>query len=138
MTKKKNKEFMLMEYDLIIYPVKVWIGISRDLIPLVEMFLDYDNMKSFRIDDVERDVDAFTATVVDRQNNKIGVLIFFHGLEYCSNGTIVHEVTHAVQRVWKRIRERKPGKESTAYLMEYLVGLVEEVKVKYEHNGKDK
>lgn len=131
MTKKRNKEFMLIEYDLVIYPIKVWIGISKDLIPLVEMFLDYDSMKSFRIDDVERDVDAFTATVVDKHSSKIGILIFFHGIEYCCTGTVVHEVTHAVQRIWKRIGERKPGNESTAYLMEYLVGLVEEVKVKY-------
>lgn len=136
MTKKRNKEFMLMKYDLVIYPIKVWIGISKDLIPLVEMFLDYDNMKSFRIDDVERDVDAFTATVVDKITNEIGVLLFFHGIESCYNGIIVHEVTHVVQRIWKRIGERKPGKEATAYLMEYLVGLVEKVKIKY-NDSKD-
>ena len=113
------------EFSSSIYPYKLWITISPELEPLKEKFLDYKGKE------MEGDLlgsKARTCDVVQKETMWRGAVIVFTHKTHLIPSVMAHEAYHATRFVWEYIGENYPGEEATAYLIEWIVDCMEQVR----------
>jgi len=120
------KKTIIHQFDPVIYPVKLWVSITKDCKALSERF-------KWKYDDADIDIDfdntdAITGLVIQKEDNKIGVLIVFENKKFCNISNIAHEASHAVDDIWHRIGEKNVGHEANAYLMGWIAKCIYEAK----------
>lgn len=121
-----NKKVQIHQFDPVIYPVKLWIAITKNNKALNERF-----KWTYKDSDIDIDwnlSDAITGTVTQRENNLFGVLIVFENKKSCTVSNITHESIHAVSDIWERLGESKIGNEANAYLAGWIAECIEKVK----------
>lgn len=134
LSKCKNKPQMkvnklqIFEYDPVIYPFKLWVAITSDINSFSDKFKHYPSGKKYKIKEFSKLV-AFVDTVSDIETEKIGFLVVFKSYKECSAGCMAHEATHVSDRAWSYLGEVGSGKESNAYLVEWVVDCIERVKL---------
>lgn len=120
------KKTIIHQFDPLIYPVKLWVAITKDNKSLNERFMwKYDNS------DIDIDFDnndGITGLVKSRENNLIGVLIVFENKKAVTISNIAHESSHAVDDIWTRIGEKNVGHEANAYLIGWIAKCINEAK----------
>jgi hypothetical protein len=115
------------EYDLVIYPYKIWVTITDNLIPLMARFKEADSDNELDT----KGIDKFAATtfiVEEKETGRFGILIQFSSYEYCDVRNIAHESTHAARYIWDRLDEDITGAEADAYLVGYIAKCIEDTK----------
>ena len=121
------KKPQIQEFNPVIYPFKLWVGITDDFNNISDNFRYYPSF-----DEIERFSEgkyvAFTHLVENKENKYLGVLITFHSISWCTNDYIAHEATHAARFIWDHLNEHQTGIEADAYLVQWIVKCIEKVK----------
>lgn len=125
------KKIKIHQFDSVIYPVKLWITITSNLLPIRERFVRYPSGKKFVITGTEGLL-AFTDLVASKETKEIGILITIKSRNNLSIGLIAHEATHVSDKLWNHIGERNPGNEANAYLVEWIANCIWKVKTNKE------
>ncbi len=115
------------EWKCQIYPIRIWIAVTDDINDLDNKFCDLRTRED--LTKIESKHIAFMQMVVRKDINKVGVLIIFAAKRYMTRGTMAHEATHAAREIWERIGETETGYEADAYLVEWIVNLMEQVRI---------
>jgi hypothetical protein len=122
-----EKKVLIHQFDPVLYPVKIWITITKDMEGLKERF-EYPSGKEFNVS-ITEEFNAFTELVVCKQTRKVGCIISFESTKVCTTKIIAHEATHAARFLWNRIGEVDTGVEADAYLVGWIAECIEEVKL---------
>lgn len=126
--KRNSVKTELHEFDLYIYPRKIWIciggtqeGIKQHVRSLERTELDFSQIAPF---------DACTITCRSKESDKIGELIWFPHKMAVTYGNVAHEAIHAALDVCADIGLRidAMNQEPFAYLVGYIADCVEKVK----------
>lgn len=118
---------LVHEFISQIYPIRLWVAIAENTDNIRHKFSDING------NPLHKDVDkhmAFSQQVKDG-NDYWGILLFFRSDEEITPGLMAHEATHAARDIWDRISETEIGCEADAYLVEWIVNCIDEVKTKY-------
>lgn len=118
---------LIHEFISQIYPIRLWVAIAENTEGFIHKFSDVNH------DPIHKDVDkhmAFSMQVKDK-NDYWGILLFFRSDYDITPGLMAHEATHAARDIWDRISEHETGCEADAYLVEWIVNCIDEVKTKF-------
>lgn len=117
---KKKQKPILHEFDLGIYPRKLWIAISKD---------SFKN-KLYNIPDFNENYFAETMDTYDKKTGDLGVFIRFGNIKDVTCKLICHESAHAAMHIFKTIGAKVDydNSEPFAYLVDFIAGCCEEVK----------
>jgi hypothetical protein len=121
------RKTIIHQFDPVIYPVKLWVTITREYNSLAERFEQGYNNDRLNVEFLENK-EAVTYHVREKSSKLRGVLIVYNGLNYCSVRTIAHEASHACDFIWEYIGETRKGDEAKAYLMGWIAECIEKVK----------
>lgn len=126
--KRDNIKTEIHEFDLYIYPRKIWVciggtieGIKQHVRTLERTELDFSQVAPF---------DACTVACRSKASDKIGELIYFPDKRVMTFGIVAHEATHAALDVCADIDLRidAANQEPFAYLVGYIADCIEKVK----------
>lgn len=120
------KKAIIHEFDPVLYPVKLYISITKNISWVNEKFCYYPLLKNIDFDDSG---EATTQLVKNKETGNIGVLIIFENKKQCTAKNIAHESTHAARRIWDRISENATGEEADAYLVGWIAECCWKVKL---------
>lgn len=119
-TNKKMKKETLHEFDLAIYPRKLWIAISKSKF---EDILD-------DVSDFSDRYAAITETTYNKKTGKGGVLIRFASKKDMTIEYITHEATHAAMDIFSYIGAKVDfeDQECFSYLCGYIADCCDKVR----------
>lgn len=126
--KRNSVKTELHEFDLYIYPRKIWIciggtqeGIKQHLHSLERTELDFTHLASFN---------ACVFQCRSKATDNIGELIWFPHKKSVTYGIVAHEAIHAALDVCADIDLRidAMNQEPFAYLVGYIADCIEKVK----------
>lgn len=121
-----KKKTEIHEWESQLYPIYIWIAVTDDISTLDNQFCELQTKEDLtKIDSTHL---AFIQMVIKKDIQKVGVLIVFTSKKYMTVGTMAHEATHAARVIWERIGEVTTGYEADAYLVEWIVKLMEQVR----------
>lgn len=132
----KEKEYSmekvrLKEFDVHVYPHKIWVAISKTCEELNGIFAYIENGYHYDLDfskfEFENKYDAVTIKVLDKKTKSFGVLIVFKPNQLIPT-TIAHESSHATGYILQHLCIDMDCGEATAYLLEYVVKCCYEAK----------
>lgn len=108
------------EFDLGIYPRKIWIAITTEN--------KFDGF--YELSKMDDNCDAIVEPAYDSDNNKGGIFIRFLSKKSMTTGIIAHESFHAAMRVFEYIGAKLDfdNQEPLCYLAEYIANCCEQVK----------
>lgn len=107
---------IIHEFQQPIYPIRLWICISKDLSDLQNRFNYATNGKPIDIDAIYNH-EAVTYYVKSTGEDKsYGILIASELKSLMTTKLIAHESTHAAKFIWDHINESVIGDEANAYL----------------------
>jgi hypothetical protein len=124
-----TKKVQIHQFDPVIYPINLWVMISDDLDEIANNFIESSNHSRIDLSELKSFTDAFVCSDIMLSRTKdYGILIVFKNKKACSLTTIAHEATHAARYIWEHLCEDKIGMEADAYLVEWIVKSILEVK----------
>lgn len=114
------KKETLHEFDLAIYPRKLWIAVSKSKF---EDILD-------GVSDFDYSYAAITETTFNRKTKKGGILIRFASKKEMNIKTITHEATHAAMDIFSYIgaNVNLEDQECFSYLCGYIADCCNKVR----------
>jgi hypothetical protein len=124
------KKVKIHEFDPVVYPFKIWIVIDKNLLEIGNNFLDSETMEKIKLHDIENISDAFIYDkyVISMSGNKNGFLVVFKNKKACNVGTMAHETVHLIKAIWDYLFEKNPGEEAEAYLFEWVIKCMDEIR----------
>jgi hypothetical protein len=125
-----KKTVKIHQFDPVIYPVKLWVVITDDLLPIADKFVK-ESGKEFNTE-FKTKHHAFTENVVEKETYMWGIIVIFRSKKDMNVGLISHESTHVAREIWNRINESVTGIEADAYLVEWIANCIEKVKLNKE------
>ena len=119
-----QKPVQIHQFDPVIYPVKLWVSFTKNLVPIADRFKQINN-KEF--DSEFKDyLDAFAQPVIEKETGLYGIIVVFRDKKV-STSLMAHEAAHVNQLIWTRINEDTVGMEAEAYLLEWVVDCLDQV-----------
>ena len=116
------------QFNPILYPVRLWIVITKDGESLKGDFVYCDTREEIDVS-IFKTSEAITYHVVQRNSPWYkGVLVVFGDKKCMTTKNIAHESAHVADIIWKHISERAYGEEANAYLVGWVAECMEEVK----------
>ncbi len=120
------QKLQIHEWKSQLYPVRIWIAVTNNINDLENKFCDLrDESDLLPIDNKHL---AFVQSVIHKESRNAGVLIIFTKKSLLTPQHMAHEATHASDEIWEYVGEKSPGTESNAYLVEWIVNLMEQVR----------
>lgn len=114
------------QFDPVIYPFKLWVAITNDMVALNNRFC---RMNGADLDMKADDYEAITYYIKERDGDlRKGALIVFTEDKWMTAKTIAHEAVHAARRCWEHVGEDVIGEEADAYLVGWIAKCIGEVK----------
>jgi hypothetical protein len=113
----------LKRFDPVIYPLKLWVIISKDGADLNGLFRGRETEELIKFEDTEynlRDSKAEVFSVMEAKSGHFGILIIFTQERYMTCETIAHEAVHAAGMICKSINQRVRSEEYFAYLTGWI------------------
>jgi hypothetical protein len=130
----EKKTVKIHEFYPEIYPVRLWVVITKDIHSLIERFALYPSWKEISTT-WEDNMLAFVNTVVDKTSQHIGCIVVFYDKKDMAIQHIAHESTHIARRIWDHLGEEATGTEADAYLVGWIAKCIDEVKNFKESNN---
>jgi len=132
-----DNEKIIHQFDPVIYPARVWIGINIPFYDVKEKFYGLDiSLERAEITEKEYFPDTFstarTYTVSDKKDGWIGTLVVLWQPKKCDVGIMAHEAVHCADFICESfgIESRGfSGGEPYAYLLQWIVRCIEKVKL---------
>lgn len=124
------KKVTIHQFDPVIYPFKLWVVISNNLPEIESNFIEGKTLEPIDLGDIEEHADAFVLQdyVTHKETNTNGFLIVFKNKKACTVPVMAHEATHVVRFIWEHLSENETGIEADAYLVEWVVDCINQVK----------
>ena len=125
MKKLLKKAIKVHQFDPVIYPYTLWVAITDNLEEIKTRFTYYDytpleiKLKSYY---------GVTFDVRDELKTR-GSLILFSYKKYMTVGYMAHEASHVADNIFEYIGEDHPSDEAKAYLIEWIVDCINQVKI---------
>lgn len=118
------------EFDPIIYPFKLWVVISNNLPEIESNFIEGSTSNPIDLNNIENHADAFVLDgyLIHKETRKNGFLVVFRNKVACTVPVMAHEATHAARFIWDHLGEENTGTEADAYLVEWIVDCIYQVK----------
>jgi hypothetical protein len=126
-----GKKVIIHQFDPVIYPIRLWVvtKYNGDESALKERFVHLLDRKELNFSIINQH-EAVTYDVEEREDRKKGVLIVLSNIKYYKVKTIAHESTHAARSIWDHLGEGNGvGEEANAYLVGWIAGCIERVKL---------
>lgn len=114
------KKETLHEFDLAIYPIKLWIAVSKSKFEyILDDVVDFDNSCC-----------AITETTCNKKTDKGGVLIRFASKKDMTIKHITHEATHVAMDIFSYIGAKVDleDQECFSYLCGYIADCCDKVR----------
>ena len=128
---KKQSKTKFYEFDVPLYPRKLWIAIGKD----VKTVFNKINLANGTVQNEAPNAVAFTTVARDTENYE-GVLIWLIELKEMTPGVIAHEALHTLDYIMWDIHHGPHNygddNEPDAYLIEWIVDKVTECLTKYK------
>jgi hypothetical protein len=121
-----KQKVQIHEWKSQLYAVRIWIAVTNNINDLDNKFYDYRSEKD--LEEIQSNHACFCQLVVNKESKNIGTLIIFTEKKYLIAGKMAHEATHAAREIWEYIGETQTGYEADAYLVEWIVDLMEQVR----------
>lgn len=120
------------QFDPYIYPVKLWITITKDFKALSDRFCVGESKEDIDISFMSK-CEAATYYVMHKEKPCYhGILIATTSKAFFSTKNIAHEATHAARMMWRHMGEDVTGEEADAYLVGWIAECCEKVKLNKE------
>ena len=118
--KKKKQKPLLHEFNIGVYPRKLWVAISKDTFK--------DELSN--IPEFNDDYYALTMETSNKKTGNAGVLIRFGSIKDATCKNICHESTHAALSIFHTVGAKVDydNSEPFAYLVDFIAGCCEEVR----------
>lgn len=139
--KKKPKIYM---YDPQIYPRRLYVAIEVNNLQDHFRLLSTDGTVEFSDEEAAedfygKDYAMVTRSVINKEDNKYGVLIQIPDLEEINaESDIPHESVHAADYIYQELglytEEFKDGNEAYAYLVGWIAGCISKSIIKAKQN----
>jgi hypothetical protein len=126
----------LKQFDPVIYPLKLWVVISKDGTDLNGLFQNRETEELIKFEDAEynlRDSMAETFSVMEVKSGRFGILIIFTQERYMTCKIIAHEAVHAAGMICRSIDQRVRSEEYFAC----LTGWIAECCWEYKTGGRN-
>lgn len=123
-----DSKVIIHEFDPVVYPFKLWVIISSNLIEIENNFVTSKKRKKIDLSSIKDYHDAFVVNKAVIHDNKYGFLVVFNSKKTCIDSTIVHETTHLLRHIWEYLSEYEIGNEANAYLSEWIFNSIIEAK----------
>ena len=109
-------------FDPVIYPFKIYVIINKTPHIISEYFKEYSgaNVVFTETDGTNR-MDAFTMTVMTKDDSSYGALLFFRNKQSMTPGLIAHEASHATKMLFEHIGADMREHEPFEYVLEFIV-----------------
>lgn len=126
----KMTNFVIHEFDPVIYPRKVLVAKGGEKKNIAELFEDADGDPYWLNNATVKNSYALTFEVADRKSGNYGVLVWMHTPKAASTGTLAHEADHAANFIFKSIDAKVDAEndEPHAYLVGWITECIEKVK----------
>lgn len=114
------KKETLHEFDLAIYPIKLWIAVSKSKFEdILGDVSDFSNSSA-----------AITETTYDKKTGKVGILIRFASKKDMTIKHITHEATHVAMDIFSYIEAKVDleDQECFSYLCGYIADCCDKVR----------
>lgn len=130
---------MIHEFNPIIYPFRLWVGINVKPKEIKDKFFAYnfdDTVSDFTDKELSSTtVAATTYPVCSREDNWIGAFVNIRRKDKCTVGVMAHEATHVCDLISDRlglvgeIDKMFSHGEARAYIVEWVANCINEVKI---------
>jgi hypothetical protein len=109
------------QFAPVIYPIKLWIAISKDGKELNGLFRHKATDEVIRFEEYNvENFEAMAFRVSEVESNCVGVLIVFTKRTYMTCKTITHEAVHAAGYVFQHIGQQIDSEEPFAFLTGWI------------------
>lgn len=122
---KKQDKLLIHQFNPTIYPVKLWIIKTSNIIEVENKFLVHNNNELNIINREESSATTYNKIVIYKEINAYGVLILINSK--LSISEISHEATHAARVIWDWLGEDITGIEADAYLVGWIADCINQV-----------
>jgi hypothetical protein len=123
-----KKPVKIHEFDTVIYPFKLWVACTNTYKPLNIRFNNAYTKKDLDKTFLDNH-EAVTYAVQERESNEYGCLVVFTERKFFTISNMAHEASHVVDFLFEHIGEKNIGDEAKAYLMGWVVGCMNKVKI---------
>jgi hypothetical protein len=113
------------EFDPVIYPVKLWV-VNQDVYHKFE-HLDGSPLNSFVSD--TSICSSYNRCIMRKCSKNYGFLVTIQKINDLQVSNIAHEAAHIARFMWEHLGEEYTGKEADAYLIGWIAGCIEKVKL---------
>ena len=130
-----SKRAIIHQFDPVIYPVKLWVGINPPFEDVEKMFYGL-NSETERIDitsdayESDHFTIARTHPVASKSEGWIGLLVTIRKVKQCKTGIICHESAHCADFICGQFgitAGNFEGGEAYAYLIGWIADCIEKV-----------
>ena len=127
---------MIKEYDIEIYPCKLWITDETDVYSLNKKFAfcDSDNLyeeTTHSLESVQEswsNANALTCGVINRKTKEIGIMVSIININTIDCKTIAHEAVHITDYIFQvtgmNSEDFSDGNEHYAYVVGWAAGCI--------------
>lgn len=113
------KKVQFHQFDPIIYPRKLWVGITNNCNTIREQFnYEYEN----ELEDVIEKSTAFVFPCTHKESDKLGVCVIFLNRENMDTKTIAHESVHIASQIFSDCNMTMGFDDGNDEHFAYLVG----------------
>lgn len=125
----KKRQAKLYQFDPMIYPRLLWVVTGGDYSDIKKWFLTYGG-EEIKGSDIEN-MGAMTQSVTFRQNQYLGILIWFPDIRLAKANWITHESVHGTLELFDQLGLRVDyrNQEPIAYLAGWFAECIELVKM---------
>jgi hypothetical protein len=116
------------QFDPVIYPFKIWIIVDKNPDVIANDFTEYGGESIvFAKGDVGA-LSAFVMSVVHKESNSYGAVIFFRSKKSMSFELVAHESTHAAKHLFEHIGADVTPSEPFEYVVGWIADCCYKVK----------
>ncbi|NCD07174.1 MAG: hypothetical protein EOL97_13750 [Spirochaetia bacterium] len=109
-------------FDTVLYPFKIYVIVNKTPDIIAKYFKEYSGEDViFTKDDGTNRMDAFTMSVISKDDNDYGALLFFRSKQSMTPGLIAHEASHATKMLFEHIGADMREHEPFEYVLEFIV-----------------
>lgn len=133
--RRKDLEAGIFEFDPVIYPVRIWVGINPSFNDISSKFYGLDSeMEKLHVTEEmcthDRFVVARTFTVADKEKGWFGLLIGIYKPKNCKVDNICHESAHCADFICEQLGITNgdfDNGEAYAYLIGWIAKCIDSV-----------
>lgn len=121
---------IIKRFDPIIYPIVLWVAISKDVSKVLNSFTTWDSMEISMdiLNHANANSIASTWQVMDKTSKEMGALIIFSSKKELTTGIIAHESCHAAKIMCDKLGIDILSDEPFEYLLGWIADCCEELK----------